>query len=212
MAFRFPEGSKFQFSSTFGTAKTVTVATNANPSVLTAVAHGLVDGDEFLFTSGWEDATNSVYVADQLTVDTVSPTGLDTTNTTFFGAGSGVGTIQKITTWVDMPQVLTIGNSGGDARFTDVQLLASRNGIKIPTGFNAATTTLTLAHDPANATYKTMVGLSRTQSLVAFRIVGGGGTTYGFGYIAVSEIPKMTSGQVNQVDVAIAMLGRVISY
>lgn len=159
MAFRFPEGSKFQFSSTFAAAKTVTIATNANPSVLTAVAHGLVDGDEFLFTSGWEDATNSIYVADQLTADTLSPTGLDTTNNTFFGSGSGIGTIQKVSNWTDIPQVLTIGNSGGDGRFTDVQLLASRNGIKIPTGFNAATTTLSLAHDPANANYKAMVAL-----------------------------------------------------
>lgn len=212
MAFRFPEGSKFQFSSTFAAAKTVTVASNANPAVLTAVAHGLVDGDEFLFTSGWEDATDTVYQADQLTVDTLSPVGLDTSNTTFFGAGSGTGTIQKVSNWTDIPQVMTISPSGGDARFTDVQLLASRNAIKIPTGFNAQTTTLTLAHDPTNSTYKTMIGLSRTQSLVAFRIVGGGGTTYGYGYITVSEVPKMQSGQVNQVDVGISMLGRVISY
>jgi hypothetical protein len=212
MAYNFPEGSKFQFSSTFAAPKTVTIASNAATSVLTAVAHGLVDNDEFLFTSGWEDASNSVYKADQLTADTLGALGLDTTSTTFFAPGTGIGTLQKVSNWTDIPQVLTISNSGGDARFTTVQPLASRNGIQIPTGFNAASTTLTLAHDPSLANYQTMVAISRTQQKVAFRIVGGGGTTYGYGYMSVSETPQMQSGQVNQVQVAISMLGRTISY
>lgn len=212
MSYNFPEGSKFQFSTSFAAAVTVTAATNANPSVLSAAVHGLATDDEFLFTSGWEDATNSIYRALNLTSGTLSPKGLDTTNTNFFGIGSGTGSIQKVTGWTDIPQVLTVGNSGGDARFTTVQPLAARNGIQIPTGFNPATTTLTLAHDPALAAYQTMVGLSRTQSKVAFRILGGGGAMYGYGYMSVSEIPQMQSGQVNQVNCAISFLGRLISY
>ena len=52
MSYNSPEGSKFYFSTTFAAAKTVTAASNANPAVLTSVAHGYSDGDEFLFTSG----------------------------------------------------------------------------------------------------------------------------------------------------------------
>lgn len=212
MAFNFPEGAKFQFSTTFAGAKTITAVSNANPAVLTSTAHGYSDGDVFLFTSGWEDATNSIFVANQLTADTFEATGLDSTSTTYFGAGTGTGETQKVTGWTDIPQVLTVATSGGDTRFTDVQLLAARQGIKIPTGFNAATTTLTLAHDPANATYQTLLGLSRTFTKVAFRIVGGGGTTYGYGYITVNESARMQSGQVNQVECSISFLGRQIAY
>lgn len=212
MAYYFPEGSKFQFSNTLAATKSVTAASNANPTVLTSVAHGYVDGDEFLFLSGWEDASNSIFQADQLTADTLAAVGFDTTNTQFFSAGSGTGTIQKISNWTDIPQVLGITPSGGGARFTDVQPLSARNGIKIPTGFEAASITLSLGHDPKDATYKAMVNISRTQQKVAFRIVGGGLTAYGYGYMTVSEVPQMQSGNVNKVDCVLSFLGRIISY
>lgn len=216
MAFYFAEGSRFQFcpSTSFSAASTVSAATNANPSVLTtSAAHGLVDNDEFVFFSGWEDATDTVYRADQLTTTTLSPLGLDTTNTSFFGAGSGTGTLQKIPAWTDIPQVVGISSQGGDPRFTNVELLAKRNATAVPTGFNSTTITLELAHDPAQAGYVTMVGLSRALTKCAFRMVlSGGGYGYGYGYLAVSEVPRLNRNQVNTVSAALTLIGRYMSY
>lgn len=124
-----------------------------------------------------------------------------------------MGTTQKISGWTAIPQVLTIGSSGGDARFTDVQLLAKRNAIKVPTGFNATSTTLSLAHDPAQAAYITMLGISRNLSKVAFKqVISGGAYVYGYGYLSVGEQPKLNVNQVNTVDCALTVLGRSISY
>ena len=213
MALYFPEGSAQTFSQTFAAAKTISAMSNANPTVATSTAHGYVTGDEILLTSGWEDATDSVYKVTTIDANSFSIDGLDTTNTGFFPAGTGAGTAQKISGWTAIPQVLTISGSGGDARFTDVQLLAKRNSLKIPTGFNATSITLTLAHDAANANYKTMVAISRNLSKVAFKqVISGGSVTYGYGYLSVSEMPKLNSNQVNQVDAAMTVLGRSISY
>jgi hypothetical protein len=213
MSYFFPEGSKFQFSTTLASAKNVTVATNANPAVATAVAHGYTTDDEFLYTSGWEDATNSIYRANVLTVDTLGVKGLDTSNTSFFAAGSGLGTLQKISGWTDIPQVLGISTSGGDARFTTIQPLSSRNAINVPTGFNPTTINLTIGHDPNLAAIQTLLGISRTLSKVAFKmILSGGGVTYGYGYINVSESPNLSTGQANQVNASFTLLGRSISY
>ena len=213
MALYFPEGSSQQFSQTFASAKTITALTNANPAVATSVAHGYTTNDEILLTSGWEDATDSVYKITVLTADTFSIQGLDTTNTGFYPVGTGAGTAQKISGWTAIPQVLTISGSGGDARFTDVQLLAKRNALKIPTGFNATSITMSLAHDAANANYITMVGISRNLSKVAFKqVISGGSVTYGYGYMSVSEMPKLNSSQVNSVDAAITVIGRSLSY
>ena len=213
MALYFPEGSSQQFSQTFASAKTITALTNANPAVATSVAHGYTTGDEILLTSGWEDATDSVYKITVLTADTFSIQGLDTSNTGFFPAGTGTGTAQKISGWTAIPQVLTISGSGGDARFTDVQLLARRNSLKIPTGFNATSITMSLAHDAAQAGYITMQGISRNLSKVAFKqVISGGAVTYGYGYLNVSELPKLNSNQVNTVDAALTVIGRSVSY
>lgn len=213
MALYFPEGSIQNFSQTFASAKTITAITNANPAVATSVAHGYATGDEILLTSGWEDATDTVYRITVLTADTFSIQGLDTTNTSFYPAGTGTGTAQKISGWTSIPQVLTISGSGGDARFTDVQLLSKRNAIRVPTGFNATSITLTLAHDAGNANYQTMLGISRNLSKVAFKqVISGGAVTYGYGYLSVSEMPTLNSNQVNQVNAAMTVLGRSISY
>jgi len=212
MAFNFPEGSRFQFSTTFAGAKSITALSNASPAVATSTAHGYSDADEILLASGWEDANDSIFRVDQLTADTFSVLGLNSTNTTFYGAGTGIGEAKKISGWTDIPQVLTINTQGGDAKFTEVQLLAARNGIKIPTGFNSSSITLELAHDPANSTYQSMIDLSRTFTKCAFRVTGSGGTAYSFGYMVVSEVPSMSAGQVNKVQCTIAALGRTISY
>ncbi|WGG48923.1 phage tail tube protein [Rugamonas sp. DEMB1] len=213
MAYNFPEGSSQQFSQTFAAAKTITSLTNADPAIATSVAHGYTSGDELLFNIGWEDATDTVFKVTVLTADTYSIDGLDSSDVNFFPAGSGVGTTQKISTWIAIPQVLTIGSSGGDPKFTDVNPLAKRNGIKIPTGFNATSVTLSLGHDASNANYKTMVKISRALKKVAFKqVLNGGAVTYGYGYMSVSEMPKLNNNQVNTVDAALALLGRSISY
>ena len=213
MAYFFPEGSKFYFSQTFASAKTITALTNANPAVASSTSHGYTDGDEVILTSGWEDATDTVYKVDQLTTDTFSLTGLNSTDTDFYSAGGGVGSAQKVSSWTEIPQVLTIATSGGDARFTTINPIARRNSINIPTGFNATSITLTLGHDPANANYITMLDISRTLSKVAFKMVlSGGAVTYGYGYMSVSEAPTLNVNQANSVTAALTLLGRSISY
>lgn len=213
IALFFAEGSSQQFSQTFAAAKTITALSNAYPAVATAAAHGYTTGDEILITSGWEDVTDSVYKITVIDASSFSIGGLDTTNTGYFPAGTGTGTAIKVTGWTVIPQILTISGSGGDARFTDVQLLARRNSIKIPTGFNAVTVAMTLAHDPNQSAYITMLNISRNLSRVAFKqVVSGGAITYGYGYMSVSELPKLNSNQVNQVDASIAVIGRSISY
>ena len=213
MAYSLPEGSSQQFSNTLAGSKTITAITNANPAVATCTAHGYTTGDEIMLSSGWEDATDSVYKIESVDANSFRILGLDTTNTSFFPAGSGGGTAQKLSAWTAIPQVLTISASGGDARFTDVNPLAKRNGIRIPTGFNATSVTLSLGFDATTPAYKTMVGISRSLSKVAFKqVLSGGSVQYGWGYLTVSEFPKLNNNQVNTVDAALTFLGRTMSY
>lgn len=213
MAFYTADGSKFYFSETFGPAKSVTALSNAGPAVATSTAHGLLDGDEVLLLSGWEEATENVFKVDQLTADTFALLGLDTTDLTFHPPGSGMGSVQKIGTWIEIPQVMTIDTQGGDPRFIDVQLLASQYASRIPTGFDSVSATLTLAHDPSNAVYRQMLALSRVRRLVAFKMaIAGGGLSYGYGYLSASEAATLQSGQVNQVKVAMTFQRRIVSY
>jgi hypothetical protein len=213
MAYKVPEGSSFSFSSTFAATTPLTAVSNASPAVVTSVGHGYVDGDLVMIQSGWEDIQDSVVKVNQTTADAWEMVDINTSSTTLFSPGAGTGTASKISGWVTIPQVLTISTAGGDPEYTDVHPLSKRQAFSIPVGFNAAKIELTLGHDASNANYKTMLGLSRAGTKVAFRmLLSGGEQSLGYGYIAVAEVPNLTARQVNTVKCSITFLGRTVSY
>jgi hypothetical protein len=213
MAYKVPEGSTFSFSSTFAATKDLTAVTNASPAVVTSVAHGYSDDDLVMLQSGWEDINDSVVKVNQTAADTWEMVDVNTSSTTLFVAGAGTGTSAKISSWVTIPQVISISTSGGDPKYTEVNPVAKRQGIVIPVGFNAARIELTLGHDASHANYQTMLGISRAGTKVAFRKqLSGGEQTLGYGYMSVNEAPSLNAGQVNTVQCSIAFLGRSISY
>lgn len=213
MAYFLPEGSKIFISTGFASAKTVTGITNADPAVATSVAHGYVDNDELLLTSGWEDADSSVWRADQLTADTFSLLGLDATDTTWFPAGSGAGTAQKVTGWLELAQWLDVQTSGGDGRQVTVEPISRRNAISMPAGFNATEVTLTFGHDMSSASQIALTAASRGLQKRAFKAsIAGGMTAYFYGNVSMSEMPQIQRGQVLKVTCKVNVLGRFISY
>lgn len=215
MAYDFPEGSHFYFTEVSAVAKAVSALSNANPAVATAAAHGFTEGQEILLTTGWEDASDAVFRVDTPDDDSFSLLGLDTTDVNLFPAGMGAGSAQPIlpADWMEVPQVLTISSSGGDPKFTTVAPLAKRNEQSVPTGFSATSVALTLAHDAGDANYQKMVSISRARRSVAFKLtLANGAASYGYGYLSVNEMPKLSAQQVNQVTATFSLLGRSISY
>lgn len=212
MALSTPVGTAFYISSTFASAKTVTAASNANPAVLTSTTHGYTTNDEFLFTSGWELATSSVYKANVLTADTLNPLGLNTTSTASYAAGTGTGTMQKISSWLQIPNVLSINAQGGEPNFIDFKLLAALQGTRLPNGMTPISLTFDIGFDTSATNWSTLLDLSRTQTLVAYKSVKGSNANYGYGYWIMGEAPIQASDQVDRVKGAFVALGRTISY
>ncbi|KQR55634.1 phage tail tube protein [Acidovorax sp. Leaf160] len=213
MAYYFPEGSRFQFATVFETAKGVSAVTNTNPAQASSNAHGYAQNDELLFTSGWEDASDTIWRAGAVAANTVDIKGLNASSTNMFPAGGGTGTLQKVGGWVEIPQVLNIQGNGGDPKFNTVDPLSRRNAINVPVGFNPMSLTLTLGHDASLPAYQQMLDVSRVLGRVGFKIIiSGGAVGYGYGYMAVSEMPNLTKGQANSVPCSISLLGRFITY
>ena len=209
----FPEGSKVYYSSTFAAAKTVTAVTNDNPAVATAVAHGYTDLDPVLIASGWEDANDTIFEADSLSADTFGVLGLDSTSTDWFAAGTGTGTAKKVSSWVEVPQLISVTSSGGGAKYGTVDPIGRRNSIKKIIGFEPSSIDLTIGYDAANASLQALNAISRAFTSVAIKIViPGGGRMYGYGNIAVSEVPQLSKGNAITVMGAISIDGRIIGY
>lgn len=214
MAYTFPPGTKVFYSNTLAAAKTVTAVTNASPAVATAVAHGYADLDPVLFSSGWADASDTVFEVDQLTVDTFGLTGLNALDTNVYAATTGTGTTKKLSGWVEIPQILSIQGNGGGIKYGTISPIGARQDTKQPVGFEAVGIDLKLGYDATNATIQAMQALTRVFSKVAIKLVlPGGGRVYGYGNLACSEMPEIGSKETPlQISAGIGFDGRAISY
>ena len=214
MSYFLPDGAKLYMSTGFAAAKTATTVSNATPNaVVGSVAHGYTDGDEVLFTSGWEDVTDTVWRVDNKTTDTLELEGLDSSDTSLFAAGSGVGTLEEVSGWTELQQWLDSQDSGGGAKYVDVNPISRRNAIKLFAGFEAIELNLTFGYDPALASQIAMIAASRVGAKRAFKVVAPGPMVgYFYGNIAINEMPSLSKGTVMQARAAISVLGRFVSY
>ena len=140
-----PTGSTFYIASAFAAAKTVTVVTNAAEAVVTAVAHGLSVGDFVEMTSGWGRLNlRAIRVKTVPTVDTFVLEGIDTTSTTFFPPGTGIGSVRKVSTFTQVTTVMNPASSGGEPKNVNYKFIESDVEYTINDGFRRQATRWTL--------------------------------------------------------------------
>ena len=132
-----PTGTLFSVATTFGSPITVTVVTNASPAVCTATAHGLSNGDIIEVTSGWGRANKRVFRVANVTANTFELEGFDTSSTSFFPAGTGIGTVREVTAWTQLTKVMNPATQGGDPKTVVYKFVESDVEYSINDGFTA---------------------------------------------------------------------------
>ena len=215
MAYLTAVGAKFFYSTTFGPKKTVSSISNADPAVATATAHGFSNGQELLLLNGWEDAAESIWRAQGVDANTVKLEDLDTSDAEWFPTGTASGgSLQAVTDWQEIGQVLDVSNTGGGRRDITVSPLARRNSIVLPAGFEASGIDFTLGYDPTRVDQRAMDKISRRLSQrVAFKfLLPGGAKLYAYGYLQKSGVPQMAAQDVIKVNLSCSFLGMVSTY
>lgn len=209
-------GSRFFVSDAAGLASALTVSALTNgspPTATTSTSHSYVDNDEVLMLSGWEDIDQSVFRVNALAANTFSLDGYDTSSTDWYPAGSGTGTCKKVTTWLEMGQVLGVQNQGGGERNITVNPVNKRNGIRIPVGFEPASLSFTLGYDPARSDQVSLMAASRILGKRAFKFaLPGGGYAYCYGTVAMSQVPTFDTNSVMQISVSVGIDGLFTMY
>lgn len=212
MSYQTLVGAKFYMSTGLASAVALSGISNAAPPVATTgAAHGGVDGDEFLILNSWDDFNESIARIDQLSTTTFSVPGYDSSDTDWYPAASSSGTVQKISGWQEIGQVLAIDPQGGEAQFEEVNPFDRRNGIKIPTGFSAASLNMTLGWDRSRTDQQLLQTASRSAGKRAFKFVLPGGY-YGYAYGVVSASALPTFEKVMKQKVALTMNGMFTTF
>ena len=207
MAYTVSTGTRFAISTQLGAAISVTGISNAAPGVITAAGHNIAQGSPFLLRSGWEDLNDSVLQAGAVAANTITLIDEDTSDLIAYPNGSSAGTLQAITGWTELQQVTEINPSGGEQQYAEVAPLSQRYGVKIPTTRSAMSWELTFGWDNKLPGYKAALAASRANRMVVIRMAlpNGGAVSYGYGYITVSESPKVGSNAITTGSMTLAM-------
>jgi hypothetical protein len=213
MAARLPDGATVSLATTYGTLKNITAISNANPGNATSAAHGFSNGDILSVVSGWSRLNNRVVrVANSLT-NSYDLDGIDTTLTSLFPAGSGVGSAQPITAFTQIAQILEFTTSGGDQQFANFSFLEQDFESQIPTITSAMSITIGIADDPSLAGYQALKNAAASRAIRALKLQLPDGSFILYqGYVSFNETPTVTKGQVMQVKATISLQSRPVRY
>ncbi len=209
-----PTGTTFFIASAYASPKAVTIVTNATEAVVTAVAHGYANGDMVEMTSGWGRINRRDFRVKSITTDTFVLEGQDTTNSTFFPTGTGIGSVRKINTFTQITTVMSPASSGGDPKTVTYKYLESDVEFSINDGFGATSYTMNLDADSiGSAGYTALKTLTEVQTDTCLKMVTRSGSIILQPCtVALNEAVKLTDGQINQVAVAFNGNNRLTRY
>lgn len=153
----FPNGTIFSIATAYGSQKTLSAITNADPAVATSANHALSDGAIIEVRSGWPLLDERIVRIDNGDTNTFELEGIDTSNTSRFPALEGVGSARAITQWTPLSQVTGAQSAGGEQQFTQWVYLEDGVQRQRPTFKNAKSLQLTLLYDPSLAWYDALL-------------------------------------------------------
>lgn len=194
---RTPTGTVHSVATALATAKTVTGISNATEAVVSCTSHGYSAGDIVLIKSAWGRLNFRAFRVKTPLADSFVLEGANTTNTDFYSVGAGAGTVQKVTTWVDLDRTMNHSSSGGDAKTVNVKFIESDVEIVLNDGFTAVQRTFDMDADMVGTqAYEALKTLSATNAdTVVRRKAKTGAVSLIPAKISFNEEESLTEGQ-----------------
>lgn len=195
--------SQFAIATTYGPSVNMTAISNAAEAVATlAAGHAVVVGDILEVTSGWGLLSERLVRVKTVATNDITFEKIDTQDVTKFPAGSGIGSIRRITAWTPFTQVQGVQTQKGALEFADTTTMDDNVRKQKPTVRGASSLTLTIFDDPSLAWYAPAVAAADSSLATGLRVVyPNNSKQYSNGYFSVQETPDMQPNAPLTVDV-----------
>jgi len=209
-----PTGTTFFIASAYASSQTTTAVSNASEAVVTCNAHGYSNGDMVEITSGWGRLNRRVFRVKSAATNTFALEGADTTNTNFFPAGTGTGSVRKINTFTQITGVMNPQSSGGDPKTVNYKFMESDVEYSINDGFSATNYTMEIDADQiGSAGYTALKSLTDVQTDTCLKMVTRSGSlVFQPCTVALNEAVRLQDGQINRVNAAFNGNNRLTRY
>lgn len=213
MGYRLPNGSVFEIASTLAAAVPTTAVSNATTAVVTAAGHGLQNGDVVVVNSGWTRLNGKAARVANADTDSFELEGIDTSDTSVYTPGAGVGSVQVASGWQQISQITEFAASGGDQQFTTFGFLEEDEDRQLPTNKNPVTLTLTVADDPSLAYVATVEKADEDKQprVTRLNMPGGAKVLYN-GYASITSTPAMSRNNIMTRAITLSLASRPTRY
>lgn len=207
-------GTVVAIASTYGSAVNMTALSNAAEAVATlAASHGVVVGDYLEVTSGWGRLDKRIVRAKTVATNDVTFEGINTVDTTKYPAGSGVGTIRRITAFVNLTQIKSPSLSGGEQQFTDITDLDNVVEVQAPTVRSPFTFSADVFYDQSLSWWTQVLAAQNAATPYAIRFsFPNGNKVVGNGYWTLQEIPNIANNEALTHNVVCAFASAATPY
>jgi hypothetical protein len=205
MSASFPNGTVFAIGSTYGSDVTISAVSNANPGVATAAGHGYTDGDIILLAMP-SRLDGRVVRVDTPATGSFNLEGINTTSTTLYPSGFGVGTSKEVTAFTSLSQVVDSQSAGGEQQFYQWVYLEDGRQRQRPTFTNARSMTLTLDYDPSLAWHQALLDAAVSNEVRALRATLPNLATLYWGvYVGYDGEPTFTINENQKVSLSLSL-------
>jgi hypothetical protein len=213
MAAQLPDGATVLIATTYGSAKTVSAVTNASPAVATSTAHGLSNGALVLVASGWSRLNARVLRLASVATNSAAFEGFDSSSTSVFTPGGGIGTMTEITALTQISQIMGFETTGGDQQFVNYSFLEQDFETQLPTITSAQSIKISIADDPSLAGYIALKAAGEARATRALKLLLKDGSFVLYnGVVSFNETPTVTKGAIMTVSATFSLTGRPVRY
>lgn len=214
MSVSLPNGATISLPSGYGAVKAMAAITNATEAVASlASGHSVVPNDIVEVTSGWSKLSGRIARAKAVSSDDVTLELINTTSTTRFPAGSGVGSVREISGWTQLSQILESSSSGGEQQFTTYSFLEDDTERQIPTTKSPTSFSIKIADDPSLPAYALLSAADEDRVPRAIRVnLPNGSVIYWNCYVTFNKVPTLTKNEVMAVTVTLSLVAEPTRY
>lgn len=215
MSITIATGTAVAIATAYSSAIAMSAITNATEAVATVAAgHGYVVGDILeVVTSGWDLLASRLVRVKTVATNDITFEGIDTTSTSRYPAGSGAGTVRKVSTWTSVPQIQNVDTSGGDQNYADITTIADRTQKQVPTTRNPILLNLTVFDDPTLSYYASAVSAAESAANIGLRIVfPNNSRVLANCYISVQKTPNIAANSPLTAQISFSALAEPTRY
>lgn len=215
MSITLSTGAAVSIAKTYSAAiNTSTVTNAANAVVTTASVHSFLVGDYIEVSSGWGLLDKRVVrCMTGTTGSTIVLEGIDTTDTTKYPAGTGTGSVRKITAWSDLSQIKSMSASGGSQNFADITSIADTVQRQVPTTRSAISMTIDAYDDPTLAWYADVNAADNARSPYALKMsFPNGSKLCANAYWSLMRVPTMATNEALMTQISLSYASEPVRY